>query len=295
MTTYSESNFDTKTYDLARPSYPDEFYETLYQYHTSSKDSTNDLAIDVGCGSGFVTFKLTKYFNKVIGTDISSTMIDKCNEIATNENKTSDISFNVSPAEKSPSNIEPNSVDLISGAECLHWVNHDIFFKECNRILKPGGTLSYWFYLDPVFIDSPIANEIYQNYAYGSKVENNYEHYMGPYYEQPGHEFYRTALKTVEVPERFFNNLIVNHYDPNVHGDEPNRTTLFIKKRLNLKLWKNYVKSWSAYHAWMKENGESHKDVADCFIDELIEKVGWNENDEIIVIFPTIYTFAKKI
>lgn len=42
-------------------------------------------------------------------------------------------------------NLQNNSVDLITVASALHWLDHDKFFKECDRILKPGGTLAVNF------------------------------------------------------------------------------------------------------------------------------------------------------
>lgn len=298
MATYSEKTFNTKVYDLARPSYPEEFYKTLIEYHNSTPPSENDVALDIGCGSGFVTFQLSKHFKTVIGTDISETMIKQCVEDP--RTKDSNLRFAVAAAEQSPLFIAPNSVDLLTGAECCHWVDHEKFFAEAHRVLKPNGTLAYWFYLDPVFIGegSEVANDIYQNYAYGSSVANGevgIEKYMGLYYEQPGHEFFRTALKTVEIPKLMFGNVVINHYDPKVDGDDSSKTTLFIKKTINLEIWRQYVKSWSAYHSWMRENGKENKDVADVYIDELKQKVGWTDDDDIQIIFPTIYFFSKKI
>lgn len=298
MATYSDKTFDTKVYDLARPSYPDGFYTTLIDYHTSKSPAETQVALDIGCGSGFVTFKLSKFFDSMIGTDISETMIKQCVEDPRTEG--SNLKFAVAPAEKSPEFIAPNSVDLLTGAECCHWVDHPKFFAEAHRVLKPNGTLAYWFYLDPVFIgpQAEKANEIYQNYAYGSSVANGepgVEKYMGLYYEQPGHEFFRTALKTVEIPKTLFGDIVINHYDPRVDGEDGSKTTLFIKKTINLEIWRQYVKSWSAYHTWMAEHGATNKDIADTYIDELKDKLGWTDSDDIQIIFPTIYFFSKKI
>ena len=40
----------------------------------------SQLALDVGCGSGQATFSLTKYFEKVIGIDVSQEQIRCANE-----------------------------------------------------------------------------------------------------------------------------------------------------------------------------------------------------------------------
>lgn len=283
MATYSKKDFDTKTYDSARPSYPDEFYPTILDYHQGPRK----LAVDIGCGSGFVTFKLTPHFDRVIGTDISETMIAQCKS---DPRAVNGPEFFVAPGEDL-AQIESGSVDLLTGAECCHWLNHPRWFKECHRVLRQGGTLAYWFYLDPVFVSLPIANEIYQDYAYGLKIENGVDRFMGNYYEQPGHEFFRTAMKTVEIPSDLFEDILVNHYDP--RHEKPTTTTLLIKKTINLAAWREYVKSWSAYHLWMADNG-GERDVADEYINELKKRVGWDENTAIDIVFPTIYYFARK-
>lgn len=126
MSTYSESNFNTTHYNLARPSYPDEFYNTLIEYHDST-NSAHELALDIGCGSGFVAFKLIDFFEKVIGTDISSTMVNQCRKTA---KPGKNIQFLVGSAEQAPPEIQENSVDLITGAECCHWVDHEKVFQR---------------------------------------------------------------------------------------------------------------------------------------------------------------------
>lgn len=293
MSTYSESNFNTKHYNLARPSYPDEFYNTLMDYHNST-NSAYELALDIGCGSGFVAFKLLDFFDKVIGTDVSSTMISQCRKTAKpNQN----IQFLEGAAELSPPEIQENSVDLITGAECCHWVDHDKFFKESFRILKPSGTLAYWFYKDPIFVDYDKANEIYTNYTYNSSLETNkddtFERYMGPYYQQPGHDYLRTLLKEIDVPTKYFKDVVRHEYDPVYEGADSTKTTLYISKKITLPVFLNYVKSWSAYHSWMKEHGDKY-DVAVAFVEELKEAMGWDDTFEFEVVWATVYTFAKK-
>ena len=58
-------------------------------------------------------------------------------------------------------------------------------------------------------------------------------------------------------------------------------------------MFRNYVKSWSAYHAWMKDHGTKY-DIADAFIDELKAECGWENDTELRLVFPTVYTFARK-
>lgn len=293
MATYSDKSFDADRYNSARPSYPDTFYQALMEYHDKGY-SGKKLAVDIGCGSGFVTFKLANYFDKVIGTDLSSTMIEQCNKT----NKMGGlVEFLVGPAEQSPTEIKPNSVNLLTGAECCHWVDHAKFFKESHRVLETGGTLAYWFYKDPVFVDFPEANQLYDKYCYGEDVEESeggsWDKFMGPSWEQPGRNLLRTLLKEVEVPKTLFTDVIRHEYNAS-RANPHNSTPLYISRKVNLNGLKGYVKSWSAYHTWVKAYGDAHEDVADRFIRDLKETMGWDDDFVFELVWDTVYTFARS-
>lgn len=293
MATYSENDFNTAHYNTARPSYPDLFYQTLVQYHKEGNNPKFQSALDVGCGSGFVTFKLTEFFETVTGTDISATMIGQCQADLRASSK---IQFAVAPGEKSPEFIGENSVDMITAAECCHWFDHDLFFRECHRILKPGGTLAFWFYLDPVFPGHEKANQLYTEYAYGlsvAKYGDAYERFFGDFYEQPGHEFFRTAMASVSVPEPLYEDIVRHHYVPKAGENGEEITSLYIERVVPLSVYKDYVTSWSGYHNWKKVHGDK-PDTADRFIEELSEAMGVDVNTPVRIVFPTVYTFARK-
>ncbi|CAI5757809.1 unnamed protein product [Candida verbasci] len=285
MSAYSETKFETQHYHDSRPQYSDEFYDELMKYHKGNRD----IAIDLGCGTGFVTFKLTKYFNNVIGTDPSTSMIAQCNK----SNKNTKVKFLIGTAESQPSEIEPNSIDLITAGESAHWFDHPRFFKECHRVLKSNSTLVYWLYKDPIFIGYPKANEIYTNYTYNSKIEDGYEKYMGPYYQQPGHDYLRTLMREIEPPNNLFTDVIRNEYLVDRDGIEGDKyTKLFIKKTIDMVWFLNYVKSWSAYHSWMVEHGSKY-DIAEKFVYELKTEMKWDDDTKIDVIWDTKYVFAR--
>ena len=291
MSTYSQANFDSSRYENARPDYPLGFYRTLLDYHQSK--SAKNLALDVGTGTGFVARRLLEYFETVIATDISPTMIRKCISSSYPQN----IAFVESPAEVSPAFIETESVDLVTGAECCHWVDHEKFFKEVHRILKPNGTLAFWFYGEPRFIEYPEANEIYMKYTFGSHNDfingEPFERYMGPYWEQPGRNYLRNLMNDVSVPTSMFKDIVKVDHIPNSYTEVAAETTLLISKRMNLQQLATYMKSWSAYHSWMKDNS-SRYDIVDTFIEELKSRYGWNDKATFTLEWETSYTFARK-
>lgn len=293
MATYSEIGFNAKHYNDARPLYPDSYYETLVEYHKQKKGNATDFAMDVGCGSGFVGLKLTDYFAHVVGTDLSETMISQSRENAHHATKGT-IEFITAPAEKAPAAVKPESVDVITAAEACHWMDMDAFFKESARILKPNGTLSYWFYLDPVFVGFPAATKLNLEFSYESSVENygdSYERFLGPYFENPGHNRYRTGLEGVNPPEKLYYDVIRHYYHPEKHARD--HTTLFIEKKITLRTYKAYGTSWSGYHSWKAANPDK-PDTIDWFIAELQKILGVELDTPIDVIFPTVYTLARR-
>lgn len=293
MATYSKEDFDAKHYHDARPQYPDSFYETLLDYHTQKDGNATNFAMDVGCGSGFVGLKLTDYFDQVLGTDLSATMIQISGENARSGKKES-IEFISAPAEHAPSVVKASSVDMITAAEACHWMNMDQFFVESARILKPNGTLAYWFYLDPVFIGYPEATKLNLHFSYDSSVQtygDDYERFLGPFFENPGHNRYRSGLQGVNPPENLYYEVIRHFYHPEQHGSE--HTSLYIKKNITLRTYKEYSISWSGYHSWKAAN-PTKPDTVDWFISELQRILAVDLDTPINVVFPTVYTLARK-
>ncbi len=119
-------------YKAGRPGYPEELYGYLY-----SLCENHELAWDAGCGTGQATVVLAKYFRKVIGTDISKSQIG-------NAEKHERVEYSVQPAEKT--DIEEKSVDLVTVATALHWFEHEKFWEEIKRVLKPKGVFAAWGY-----------------------------------------------------------------------------------------------------------------------------------------------------
>lgn len=249
--------------------------------------------MDVGCGSGFVGLQLTKYFTHVLGTDLSDTMIEASRATAGSES-IKNIEFLQAPAERAPDRVKAGSVDMITAAEACHWMDMDQFFRESARILKPNGTLSYWFYLDPVFVGYPEATKLNLEFSYESSVKNygdSYERFLGPHYENPGHNRYRSGLEGVSPPEDAYYDIVRHYFHPEEHARD--YTTLYIEKSMTLRTYKEYGTSWSGYHNWKAANPDK-PDTVDWFISELQRILGVGLDTTINVVFPTVYTLARK-
>lgn len=147
----------SENYSRYRPSYPPELFEYL-----ASLAKQHDRAWDCATGTGQSAIGLAKYFTNVIATDASETQIK---ESVSNAN----VDYKVALAEKS--NLEENSIDLITVAQALHWFNLDEFTKEVDRILKPGGVLAVWTY--GIFNIQPDIDAV---------VNHLYEQVLEPYW-----------------------------------------------------------------------------------------------------------------
>lgn len=131
-----------KTYSKYRPSYPGELFHFL-----SSVCVVHDLAWDCATGNGQAAISLAQYFNKVIATDGSKQQLE-------NAMQHPKVQYKIALAEES--GIESNSIDLVTVAAAVHWLNFEKFYAEVNRVLKPTGIIAIWSYTDSAIIDEKI-------------------------------------------------------------------------------------------------------------------------------------------
>ncbi len=95
------------------------------------------LAWDAGCGSGQLSTLLGDEFEKVIATDASRAQIEQAEPHP-------HVEYRVEPAENST--LADSSVDLISVAQAVHWMNLDAFYAEARRVARPGAALALTAY-----------------------------------------------------------------------------------------------------------------------------------------------------
>lgn len=122
------------TYARHRPHYPPVLFEYL-----ASVAPGRDLAWDCGTGNGQAALGVAPFFRQVIATDPSE-------EQVRNAFPHPMVAYRVAPAESS--GLDSASVDLATVATALHWFERDRFYAEARRVLKPGGVLAAWTYLD---------------------------------------------------------------------------------------------------------------------------------------------------
>ena len=120
------------SYASCRPGYPDQ----LFAYLASLVDR-RELAWDCAAGSGQATLALVNHFNHVVATDLSRSMLDQAPAHRR-------IEYRVAPAQAS--GLAAATVDLVTVAQALHWLDITPFYVEVERVLVPGGILAVWTY-----------------------------------------------------------------------------------------------------------------------------------------------------
>jgi SAM-dependent methyltransferase len=145
-------------YASRRPGYPDELFAYL-----AGLVSRRELAWDCAAGSGQATLPLARWFEQVVGTDASPEMLSQAPAHPR-------IQYRVARAEQS--GLSSASVDLVTVAQALHWLEPDLFYSEVERVLIPEGVIAVWTY-GRNHLDDESLDRVLQQF---------YEDIVGPYW-----------------------------------------------------------------------------------------------------------------
>ena len=103
------------------------------------------VAVDVGCGSGQFTFELAKYFDHVVGLDVSESQVDEAKRNI-DENR-HNVRFII--GDERLDGVEDGSANLIGAHAAVGWFDLDTFYPAVVRVLAPGGVLALISYGKP--------------------------------------------------------------------------------------------------------------------------------------------------
>jgi len=119
-------------YDRFRPTYPDDAIEWSVGIHKSQ-------IVDVGCGTGKLTTRLSALGHDVVGVDRSEQMLRTMTRrgLRAVRGAVEDLPF------------KTGSVDVVTAAQAFHWFDRSRALSELRRILRGGGQLALlWNFRD---------------------------------------------------------------------------------------------------------------------------------------------------
>lgn len=233
-------------YAKYRPSYPVALIEYILGFVQEKK-----LAWDCATGNGQAALLLADHFEKVIATDISEKQLS----LAPQRNN---IEYRIAKAEQS--GIANESIDLITVAQAYHWFNHEMFFLEVKRILKPGGTIAVWGY------NIPACGIL--------KIDDLLRHFyvsvIGKYWDSE-RTFIDAAYSTVPFP---FEELPTKNFTIDVEWSKSDLP--------------GYLNSWSSVQHYIKANNNNPVEEFERKLEGI-----WNNTDKLQFSFPIFLRIGR--
>lgn len=200
-------------YAKFRPKYPDALFDWI-----SGLVTRHEIAWDCATGNGQAAVGLAQRFDRVIATDASE------KQIAMAERNDS-IDYRVATA--TDSGIDSDSIDVVTVAQAIHWLDRDEFYSEARRVLKADGAIAIWCYGDPV-IDEPGLDAIVHAYNRGT-VEK---------YWRPERDIILGGLRSISLPFR-----------------EVSAPEFVLEQSWTLTELAGYLRTWSATAAYAAVHG----------------------------------------
>ncbi|KAL0917528.1 hypothetical protein M5K25_012594 [Dendrobium thyrsiflorum] len=246
-----------QNYAASRPSYPPELFRYI-----ASKCPGRRLAWDVGTGSGQAAAALSSIINSVVATDVSP------EQLSHTPSQIPNIRFILTPPSLPLADLHrivapPASIDLITVAQALHWLDLPAFYAQARSMLVSGGVMAAWCYTGAVIGGGRSrADEIYRQIYAES----------GPFWAEE-RRLVEEGYVGVEFPFR------------PVEGEEGTGPVVGFaaEREMTAADFLEYVRSWSAYQT-AREKG------VELLTEEIVEELGraWGDDGEEIrtVKFP---------
>jgi SAM-dependent methyltransferase len=210
-------------YAAHRPGYPPRLFAEL-----AALAPRTDIAWDCATGNGQAAIGLAAHFRRVVATDASAGQLAAAVPHA-------GVTYRLALAEES--GLETASIDLVTVAQALHWLDRRRFFAEARRVLIAGGVIAAWAYTLPEIDDR--IDPIIRRFS---------EDVVGTYW-RPERRLVETGYRTIEFP-----------------FEEIAMPAMWIEQDLSLDQLGAYVRTWSATQRYVEERGA---DPVAPFLDEI--------------------------
>lgn len=194
---------DPAAYAKFRPRYP----ETLFAW-LATLPQHRRRAWDCATGSGQAAVPLARHFDLVLASDASRGQLRSAEPAPR-------VRYFAGLGELAP--LRSRSIDLVTVAQAMHWLDHATFTAEAGRVLSPGGVLAVWGY-GMLRMDGPV----------GRVMSRFYTETVGPYWP-PERAIVEEGFRSVPLP---------------IHEAIP--PPLAMEAELTLEALAGYVRTWSA-------------------------------------------------
>jgi SAM-dependent methyltransferase len=176
MTTRYHDHFSQQAPEYARyrPVYPAALVEFL-----SSLTGGHGAAWDCGTGSGQAAELLAAAYAHIHATDPSAAQLAQARPHPR-------ITYRI--GREGESGLPDDSVDLVTAAQAAHWFDLPVFYREAERVLRPGGVIAVWCYSLPQV--SPEIDRVVQRFAHER---------VGPHWP-PGREYVDGQYASLPFP-----------------------------------------------------------------------------------------------
>ncbi|MEZ4589348.1 MAG: class I SAM-dependent methyltransferase [Gemmatimonadales bacterium] len=195
-----------------RPRYPAALFDWL-----AGVTSRRETCWDCATGSGQAASELARRFRRVVATDGSAAQLAAARPDPR-------IEYRVGPAERS--GLPDDWADAITVAQAMHWLDPDGFYREAERVARPGAVVAVWGY-DLLAIEPGVDRVITR--------------------------FYRETMRRWWAPER---RLVDDQYRSLPWPFEPLEfPSVAMTADWTLGHLLGYLGSWSAVRACLRETG----------------------------------------
>ncbi len=207
-------------YSIYRPAYPARLFQQL-----ADCAPTRALAWDCATGNGQAAQGLSPYFDRIIATDLSSAQLRNALPIA-------NVEYQELAAEAALP-VPAQSVDLVTVAQAIHWFDHDRFYAEVKRVLRPGGLFAAWGYGFHAPI-SPAIDSILHEFYFGT---------LGAFWKQQNQLIW-DRYRNLKFP---FEQIAFPEFQ--------------IEVAYTLEEFMGYFKTWSAHALYREKHGVDATDL----------------------------------